>query len=102
MEIKETPTPLELCSESRRERRKKYTTTSQKGPEANIVYDLPSVEALVRYMHAAAGFPVKSIWVKAIKHGNYNSWPGFTYNNAEKYCPQSVDTIKGHMVQSSQ
>ena len=44
-----------------------YTTTSQKGPEANSVYDLPSVDALVRYMHAAAGFPVKSTWLKAIK-----------------------------------
>ena len=36
-----------------------YTTTIQKGPEAHSVYNLPSVEALVRYMHAAEGFPVK-------------------------------------------
>ena len=27
---------------------------------------------------------------------------GLTYNNAEKYFPQSMETIKGHMVQSSQ
>ena len=60
------------------------------------------MEALVRYTHAAAGFPVKSTWLKAIKHGNYNSWPGLTYNNAAKYFPESVETIKGHMVQSSQ
>ena len=52
-------------------------------------------------MHAAAGFPVKSTRLKTIKHGNYNSWPGLTYNNAAKYYPQSVETIKGHMVQSS-
>ena len=44
-----------------------YTTTSQKKPEANNVYDLPSVEALVRYMHAAAGFPIRSTWLRAIK-----------------------------------
>ena len=50
-----------------------YTTTSQNKPEANNVYDLPSVEALVRYMHAAAGFPVRSTWLKAIKNGNFNS-----------------------------
>ena len=80
----------------------KYTTTSHKRPEAHSVYDLPSVEALVRYMHVAAGYPVKSTWLKSIKHGNYNSWPGLTYNNAAKYYPQSVETIKGHMVQSSQ
>eukprot|EP00957_Ditylum_brightwellii_P065912 4998635-Ditylum_brightwellii.AAC.1 len=30
-------------------------------------YDLPSVEALIRYFHAAAGFPVRDTWLKAIK-----------------------------------
>ena len=60
------------------------------------------MEALVRYMHAAAGFPVRSTWLKVIKNGNFNSWPGLTYNNAAKYCPRSMETIKGHMVQSSQ
>ena len=89
-----------LSPDKREER--KYTTTSQKGPESNSVYDLPSVEALVQCMHLASGFPVKSTWLKAIKHGNYNSWPGLTYNNAAKYCPQSVETIKGQMMQSSQ
>ena len=53
-------------------------------------------------MHAAAGFPVKSTWLKAIKNGNFESWPELTYNNAAKYCPHSVETLKGHMVQSSQ
>ena len=52
----------------------KYTTTNQKGPEAHIVYDLPIVEALVRYMHALAGLPFKSTWIKAIKNGNFDSW----------------------------
>ena len=60
------------------------------------------MEALVRYMHVAAGFPVRSTWLKAIKNGNFNSWPGLTYNNAAKYCPQSMEKIKEHMVQSSQ
>ena len=78
-----------------------YTTTSQKIPEASNVYDLPSMEALVRYMHAAAGSPVRYTWLKAIKNGNFNSWPGLNYNNAAKYCPQSIEKLKGHMVQSS-
>ena len=60
------------------------------------------MEALVRYMHAAAGFLVRSTWLKAIKNGNFNSCPGLTYNNAAKYCPQSMETIKGNMVKSSQ
>ena len=80
---------------------KMYTTTSQKHLASNSAYDLPRVKALVRYIHAAAGFPVKSTWLRAIKYGNFNTWLGLTYNNAAKYCPQSVETLKGHMVQSS-
>ena len=53
-------------------------------------------------MHAAAGFPVKSAWLKEIKNGNFESWPGLTYNNAAKYLPHSVETLKGHMVKYSQ
>ena len=53
-------------------------------------------------MHEAEGFPNKSIQLKAIKKGNFESWPGLTYNNAAKYCPHSVETLKGHMVKSSQ
>ena len=48
-------------------------------------YDLPSVEALIRYFHAAAGFPVRDTWLKAIKAGNFTSWPGLPYQNASKY-----------------
>ena len=41
-----------------------YTTKNQKRPAAHSAYDLPSVESLVRYMHAAVGFPVKSTCLK--------------------------------------
>ena len=87
---------------SNKKQKEPNTTTSQNRPEASNVYDLPSMEALVRHMHAAAGFPVRSAWLKAIKNGNFNSWPGLTYNNEAKYCPQSIETMKGHMVKSSQ
>ena len=53
-------------------------------------------------MHEEVGFPVKSKWLKAIKKGNLSTLPGLTYSNAAKYFPQAVETIKGHMVQSSQ
>ena len=58
--------------------------------------------ALVRYLHATAGFPVKSTWLGAIKAGNYATWPGLTYANASKYCPLSVESVKGHLTQSRQ
>jgi hypothetical protein len=48
-------------------------------PAALSATDLPSVGALVHYLHAAAGFPVKSTWLAAIKASNYTSWPGLRH-----------------------
>ena len=70
--------------------------------QSYISYDLPIVEALVCYLHAAAGFPTKSTWLKSIKAWDFSTCPGLTYSNASKCCPQSVETIKGHMTQSRQ
>ena len=53
-------------------------------------------------MHTVAGLPVKSTWIKAIKKGNFETWPGLAYTNAAKYCTHAVETIEGHMVQSLQ
>ena len=69
---------------------------------AYSAYDLPSVEALVRYFHASAGFPVRFTWIDAIKAGNYALWPGLTINNARRYCPSANETILGHLVQGRQ
>lgn len=63
-------------------------------------YDLPSVEALVRFYHASAGYPVKSTWLDAIWHGNYATWPSLTHANAPRYSPESTETMKGHTVQT--
>ena len=57
---------------------------------------------LVRYIHAAAGFPMNHTWLNAIKAGNFDTWPGLTYSNAYKYFPRATDTIKGHMTQTKQ
>ncbi|KAL7542248.1 hypothetical protein ACHAWF_007125 [Thalassiosira exigua] len=70
--------------------------------EAFSAYDLPSVEALVRFFHAAAGFLVRDTWLRAIKNGNYDSWPGLTYNTAARYCPNADETLNGHMTQCRQ
>jgi hypothetical protein len=37
------------------------------------VYDLPLIRQTVRYLYAAAGFPVEDTWIKAIKAGNFNT-----------------------------
>ena len=61
------------------------------------VFDLPSTEQTIRYLHASAGFPTKSTWLKAIKKGNFIGWPLVTAENVSKHFPQSEETVKGHM-----
>ena len=69
---------------------------------ANNAYNMTSVNALVRFLHAAAGFPVKSMWLVSIRAGNYATRPGLTYENAKTYHPTTAGTIKGHMTQTLQ
>jgi hypothetical protein len=68
-------------------------TATRSTLQAFSAYDLPSVEALVKYFHAAAGFPVKDTWLKAIKNNNHASSPGLTYENARKYCPSADENL---------
>ena len=42
---------------------------------AGNVYDLPSTEQGIKWMHAVCGYPVKSTWLKAIAAGNFIGWP---------------------------
>ena len=63
---------------------------------------MTSVNALVRFLHAAAGFPVKSTWIAATRAGNYTTWPGLTYKNAKTYHPTTAETLKGHITQTHQ
>jgi hypothetical protein len=60
------------------------------------VYELKTQPELVRYYHAAAGFPTKSSWLKAIKNKQYASWPGLTWEAVNKNFPESQETLKGH------
>ena len=48
-------------------------STDHTNLKSDIAYDLPSVEALFGYFHAAAGFPVRTTWRKSIKVGNYRT-----------------------------
>lgn len=70
--------------------------------QLNSVYDLPSTEKRIKYLHAAAGFPVKDTWVAAINAGNFSSWPGLTAKAVIRYFPESDETAKGHMKRQRQ
>jgi len=67
--------------------------------QANSVYDLPSIEQAIKWMHAVCGYPVKTTWSKAAKAGNFVGWPLLTEKNINKYCPETDETPKGHMNQ---
>ena len=75
------------------------TTLTKTNIRAYSAYDLPSVEALVRYFHAAAGCLIMATWLKAIKVVNCRTWPGLTLDNAMAYCPSTDETIKRCIVQ---
>jgi hypothetical protein len=66
------------------------------------VYSLPSIVKTIRYLHAAAGFPAKDTWIKAIKNGHYKTWPGLTVDAVSKYFPESIETPKGHLKKQRQ
>jgi hypothetical protein len=68
--------------------------------QANSVYDLPSTEQAIKWMHAVCGYPVKLTWLKAIKAGNYIGWPMLTERNVNKYYPETSEMSKGHMNQT--
>ena len=68
--------------------------------QANSVYDLPTTEQAIKWMHAVCGYPVKSTWLAAVKAGNFVGWPLLTTRNVEKYYPETTETPKGHMNQT--
>ena len=78
------------------------TTQEEATLEAYSSYDLSSVEALVKYFHTAAGYPVRSTWLTAIKAGYFKTCTGLTYKNACWYFTSTDETLKGNMIQNRQ
>ena len=46
---------------------------------------------LITYLHAAAGYPIKKTWIKAIQQGHYIGWPGLTADRVQKYLTNTQD-----------
>jgi hypothetical protein len=70
--------------------------------QINNVYNLPSTAESIKFPHAAAGYPVKDMWIAAINSGNYITWPGLTAKLVRRHFPESDETQKGHMKQQRQ
>ena len=47
----------------------------RKVQQAHSVYNLPSKEEAVKWMHTVCVYPVNYTGIKAIKVGNYVGWP---------------------------
>ena len=45
---------------------------------------------------------MQDTWLKSIKVGNYEFWPGLTYQNITNDYPLYIETVEGHMVQTWQ
>ena len=66
------------------------------------VYELPSAEKVVRYLHAALGFPTKATMLTAVRKNWLVGWPGLTVASVNAHFPESDETLKGHMKQTRQ
>ena len=74
-----------------------FNTDHASGETINNIYKLPSLARAVRYLHAAARFPTKAMWIKSIGYGNYLTCPLITVKNVNRHFPESEETQKGHM-----
>ena len=64
---------------------RKPTRKSKKNiQQANSVYNLPSIEQAIKWTHVVYGYPVKSIWIKDTKSGNYIGCPMLNECNVAK------------------
>ena len=52
---------------------------------AHSIYELPSKEEMIKWMHVVCGYPVKPTWIKPIKAGNYVGWPMLIERNVVRY-----------------
>eukprot|EP01082_Thalassiosira_pseudonana_P002456 g1757.t1 g1757 contig11:6688-7572(+) len=66
------------------------------------VHDLPSTKEVVRFLHAALGFPTKATLLTAIRNDNLVTFPALNVTNVSKHFPESDETQKGHMKQGKQ
>jgi hypothetical protein len=70
--------------------------------QCNHAHDNNNEKDLINYLHAACFSPVKSMWITAIKNGNFSSWLGLTEDDVEKHFSKSTSTTKGHLNQQRQ
>jgi hypothetical protein len=74
--------------------------STKKDESINSVYEISKVYNAIQYLHAAAGSPVPSTFVRAIKAGNFTTWPILNPEHVKNYFEKSEATVKGHLNQT--
>jgi hypothetical protein len=75
--------------------------TSVKGTTTGQQHLQPPINQTSHQMDARhMWIPGKSTWLKAIKAGNFVSWPMLMERNVQKYYPKATETAKGHLNQT--
>jgi hypothetical protein len=70
--------------------------TTKNNESIHSIYKISNVYDAIQYLHAAAGSPAPSTFIKAIKGGNFTTWPTLTDEHVNKYLEKSEATVKGH------
>ena len=60
------------------------------------VYELKTQPELIRYYHAAAGFPMQPTWLATIRNGHYATWKGLTAAGVRRHFQESGEFWQGH------
>eukprot|EP00536_Pseudo-nitzschia_multiseries_P015898 jgi/Psemu1/219480/e_gw1.977.8.1 len=60
-------------------------------------YQIQAIPKLIQFYHAAAGYPTKEMWIRAIKRGLFATWPGLTVQRVNRYLPLTEETTMGHL-----
>ena len=78
------------------EKTKETNRTPPTNNAINVIFDLPSAHQTFLWYHAAAGFPAKESFIKAVRNGNYATWPKLTVTLIHKYMPDSDETSRAN------
>jgi hypothetical protein len=74
--------------------------STKKDESIKSVHEISKVYDATQFLHAAAGSPVPSTFVKAIKAGKFSTWTTLTPEHVNNYLENYEATVKGNLNQT--
>jgi hypothetical protein len=59
--------------------------TTKNNESINSIYEISKVYDATQYLHSAAGSPVPSMFINAIRAGSFTTWPTLIAEHVTKY-----------------